>query len=388
MKGRHAIKTGFEFRHHNFPVQGWGAGGVAGNFNFDRLGTAGFDAVGNNLNQTGDPFASFLLGQVHASNQTIPAFTSFRETYTGLFINDEFKVSDKLTLTLGLRYDYQSARTEKDNQYSTFSPTTPNPGAGNIPGAVIFAGDGPGRSGQTKFEDVPNDAWGPRVGFAYRVDDKQALRGGYGMYYAHVSFSQFGGSPTQGFASNPFAPNNTNGIFPAHHLDQGFPEDRVQFPPFIDPTINLGGNVTAVTPDGLTLPRFQNWSVTYQRELTDNMMLDISYIGNTRHPAEPPFRDARRRREHERSQCAVAGHGGAAVQHQLGAGPKRRHPDPVSGVQRQRGPGAAGVPAVSADPVAGRADRPEPVPRDGTGAGASVLTWSCRRASATRTRTS
>jgi hypothetical protein len=279
-KGRHTIKSGFEFRHHNFPVRGWGAGGVAGNFNFDRLGTAGFDGSGNNLAQTGDPFASFLLGQVQTSNQSIPVFPTFRETYTGVFVNDEFKFSDKLTLTFGLRFDYQAARTEAADQYSTFSPTTPNPGAGGRPGAIIFAGTGPGRSGQRKFENVPRDAWGPRLGFAYRVDDKQALRGGYGIYYAHVAFSQFGGQPTQGFASSPFAPNNTNGIFPAHHLDSGFPEGLIQFPPFIDPTINLGGNVVAVTPDGLTLPRFQNWSVTYNRQLTDNMMLDISYIGN------------------------------------------------------------------------------------------------------------
>jgi Carboxypeptidase regulatory-like domain/TonB dependent receptor len=279
-RGRHTIKTGFEFRHHNFPSRGWGVGGTAGNFNFDRLGTAGFDAAGNNLNQTGDPFASFLLGQVHTSNQTISVFPTFRETYTAVFVNDEFKFSDKLTLTLGLRFDYQAARTEAADQYSTFSPTTPNPGCGGCPGAIIFAGTGPGRTGQRKFEDVPKDAWGPRLGFAYRIDDRQAVRGGYGIYYAHVAFNQFTGQPTQGFASSPFAPNNTNGIFPAHHLDDGFPEENIQFPPFIDPTINLGGNVVAVTPDGLTLPRFQNWSVTYQRQLTDNMMLDISYIGN------------------------------------------------------------------------------------------------------------
>ena len=53
--------------------------------------------------------------------------------YTGIWVNDEFKVSDKLTLTLGMRWDYQSAPTEVDDQYSTFSPTTPNPGAGGIP---------------------------------------------------------------------------------------------------------------------------------------------------------------------------------------------------------------------------------------------------------------
>ena len=280
VKGRHTIKTGFEFRHHSFPNRGWGAGGTAGDFTFHRLGTAGFDASGNNLQATGDPFASFLLGQVQQAGQNIRVEPTFRETYTGVWVNDEFKLNDKLTLTLGMRFDYQAARTEVNDQYSTFSPTTPNPGCGGCPGAIIFAGTGPGRAGTRKFDDVPRDAWGPRAGFAYRVDDKQSVRGGYGIYYAHVSFSQFAGQPTQGFASNPFAPNNTNGIFPSFYLDQGFPQDRIQFPPFIDPTINLGGGPVAVHPDGLTLPRFQNWSVTYQRQLTDNMMLDVSYIGN------------------------------------------------------------------------------------------------------------
>jgi hypothetical protein len=281
VKGRHTLKTGFEFRHHSFPSRGWAQGAAAGNFTFNRLSTAGYDASGNNLQATGDPFASFLLGQVFDSNQNIWVEPTFRETYTGIWVNDEFKMSDKLTLTLGMRFDYQSARTEVDDLYSTFDPNTPNPGAGGRPGAIIFAGDGPGRTGRRKFEDVPKDAWGPRAGFAYRATDRDVFRGGYGIYYAHVSFSQFAaGSPTQGFASNPFAPNVTNGLEPAFHLDSGFPQDRIQSPPFIDPTINLGGSPIAVTPDGLTLPRFQNWSVTYQRQLTANMMLDVSYIGN------------------------------------------------------------------------------------------------------------
>jgi hypothetical protein len=280
VKGRHTAKVGFEYRYHQFPFRGWAVGAVGGQFDFNRLGTGGYDSQGNNLGQTGDPFASFLLGQVQQSNQTIPLHPTFNEAYTAAWINDEFKVSDRLTLTLGLRFDYQFARTERDDQYSTFDANTPNPGAGNLPGALIFAGTGTGRSGQRTFEDPPRDAWGPRVGFAYRAGDKNAIRGGYGIYYSGVAFDQFVGQPTLGFQANLLAPNLTNGLQPAFYLDNGFPQSLVVRPPFIDPTFANGTAPIAVARDGLTLPRFQNWSVTYQRQLTDNMMLDVSYIGN------------------------------------------------------------------------------------------------------------
>ena len=280
IRGRSTIKAGFEYRHHKYPHKGWAVGGAAGNFNYNRLETGGYDAAGNNLSQTGDPFASFLLGQVHDANQSIYAQPTWFENYLSPWVNAEFKVNSKLTLTAGLRLDYQTARTEENDEYSTFDPNTPNPGAGGRLGAVIFAGDGPGRTGRRTFESPKWDAWGPRAGFSYRVSEKNMIRGGYGMYYANVAFSQFTGDPNLGFASNPAAPNTTNGLFPAFLLDSGFPQGNIRFPPFIDPTIANGAGVPAVSPDGLTLPRFQNWSVTFERRLTKNMMLDVSYIGN------------------------------------------------------------------------------------------------------------
>jgi hypothetical protein len=72
----------------------------------------------------------------------------------------------------------------------------------------------------------------------------------------------------------------TNGLYPAHYLDDGFPKQNITLPPFIDPTVANGGGVPAVAANGETLPRFQNWSVTLRRKLTENMMLDVSYIGN------------------------------------------------------------------------------------------------------------
>jgi hypothetical protein len=223
VKGKHTLKSGFESRYHDFPFRGWAVGAVSGQFNFNRVGTAGFDASGNNLGPTGDGFASFLLGQVQSANQTIPVQPDFRETYTGAWLNDEFKVSDKLTLTLGLRFDYQSARTEVNDQYSTFDPNTPNPGAGGHPGAIIFAGTG--RAGR---EPAPSRTRRTTPGAASARLSRQrqtAIRGGYGIYYAHVAFDQFIGQPTEGFQSNALAPHDEwhlSGV-PAH---QGFRRAR------------------------------------------------------------------------------------------------------------------------------------------------------------------
>ena len=279
VRGKSTIKVGFEYRHHKYPQQGWNPGPEAGNFDFNGLETGGYDAAGNNLSQTGDPFASFLLGQVHQSTQSIIAKPTWFEDYLSPWINAEVKVSPKLTVNAGLRLDYQTARTELNDAYSTFDPNTPNPGAGNLPGALIFAGSGPGRTGSRTFENPKVNAWGPRLGFAYRANDKTSIRGGYGMYYAGVAFSQFTGNPNQGFQYNPTAVNTTNGLYPAHNLDAGFPTALIIQPPFIDPTLQNGQGITAVEPT-LTLPRFQNWSLTFRRRVTENMMLDVSYIGN------------------------------------------------------------------------------------------------------------
>ena len=127
----------------------------------------------------------------------------FYEAYMSPWINDEFKATSRLTVTPGLRFDYQFARTESRDQYSTFDPNTPNPGAGGIPGAIIFAGKGAGRAGIRTFEKPNHDAWGPRLGFAYRLGDKTAIRGGYGIYYSGISFDQFIGQPTHRLPVEP-----------------------------------------------------------------------------------------------------------------------------------------------------------------------------------------
>jgi hypothetical protein len=289
VKGKHSIKVGYEFRHHQFNFHGWAAS-TGGSFNFSRLGTGGYDASGNNLAATGDPFASFLLGQVQSANYTIPAFTTFTGNFTSTYINDDYKVTSKLNLTLGMRFDYQMAWKERFDRFSSFDPSVPNPAAGGRPGALLFAGTGPGRTGSRTFDKIPMDAFGPRIGFAYKATDKTVIRGGYGIYYAGVTFGQ-GSAPIIGFQGNPTAPNLTNGLSPAFNLDAGFPRDAIRLPPFIDPTFSNGTAPVAYPADGLTQPRYQNWSATFQHQIGQDMMLDVAYVGNkgTRLPHNPQF---------------------------------------------------------------------------------------------------
>jgi len=283
-KGKHNIKVGYEYRLHQFNFHGWAAS-TGGSFNFNRLTTGGYDAAGNSLAATGDPFASFLLGQVQTANYQIPAFTTWNGGYHAGYINDDFKVTTRLTVTIGLRYDYQVAFKERFNRFSSFDPTAPNPGAGNIPGAIVYAS-----SSNPTFDRPSKDAWGPRFGFAYRIRSRTVLRGGYGIYYSGVPFTD-GPNPITGFFTNPTAPNLTNGQTPAFQLDSGFPRDRIVFPPTITPTVANGTSPIGYQGSSNVLPRYQNWSFTVQHQLSNSMLLDLTYTANhgTRLPMSGTF---------------------------------------------------------------------------------------------------
>jgi len=278
VKGKHTLKVGFEYRHHQFPTIG--NGNTTGSYSFSNAETAGYDNAGNQLSATGDPVASFLLGQVDNANFNVNFRHLENEQYIAPWVNDEFKATKDLTLTFGLRFDYQGCLSEAHGDQSTFDPNTPNPGAGGHLGAVIFAGNGPGRSGKKCFEVPKKDAWGPRVGFAYRIDNKTSIRGGYGIYYGGLSANQFAGSAELGFSTNPTVPNNTSGFSPAFYWDSGFPSANIVLPPTISPSVGNGGSPTWVTANRNTLPRYQNYSLTLERQIGNSMMVRASYTGN------------------------------------------------------------------------------------------------------------
>jgi len=291
--GKHTIKAGLEFRYMTFPQTGW-AVNTGGNFNFNQNETAGYDVTAANCaggcvlgSSTGNEFASFILGQVDSANFTAPFSYMPKMKYGSPWINDDFKLTPKLTLTLGLRFDWQSGLSEQHGKFSTFDPTAANP-VGHL-GATVFGGSKP----------IGNSSWsvGPRFGFAYQIKNKTVIRGGYGMYYAGAQADSWDPYPVDGYQTNPVAPNNTNGRFPAFYFNGtgacpaqvtalgvscGWPTGLIasQLPPQVRADVANNASPVGVDPRTYTMPRYQNWSISFQRQLGQNMAIDIAYVGN------------------------------------------------------------------------------------------------------------
>src|SRR5438093_6772198 len=284
--GKHTIKAGLEFRYMTFPQTGW-AVNTGGSFNFSANETANYDFRGANRSDvSGNEFASLILGQVNSANFSAPFSYMPKMRYGSPWINDDFKLTPKLTLTLGIRFDWQSGLSEQHGKLSIFDPTAANP-VGHL-GATVFGGSKP----------IGNSSWsvGPRFGFAYQIKNKTVIRGGYGMYYAGAQADSWDPYPVDGYQTNPVAPNITNGLFPAFYFQGtgscpsvygptnpapcGWPTGSIVLPPQLKADVANGGNPVGVDPKTYTMPRYQNWSISFQRQLGQNMAVDIAYVGN------------------------------------------------------------------------------------------------------------
>jgi len=106
-----------------------------------------------------------------------------RYGYHGGFFQDSWRVTPKLSLDYGVRYEVPIGWHDVNGNYSTMDPAKPNPGAAGLPGALIFAGVGAGRTGNKRLYPTDFSGIGPRAGFAYRLFDKTVIRGGFGIYY-------------------------------------------------------------------------------------------------------------------------------------------------------------------------------------------------------------
>ncbi len=268
--GSHSFKFGGEGRW--LQTNGADFFGTQGNFAFNTLETG---LPGSS--STGSAFASFLLGAVHQGQfRQLAVVPGNRYRYFAAFAQDDWKVSRKLTLNLGLRYEIYFPRTEAHDALSSFDPTLPNPGAGDRPGAIAFLG-----SGRSSFADTDYKSFGPRLGFAFAATSRTSIRGGYGIYYAPGNATA-GLRQSQtysfGFNATPVFASTDNGVTPAFNWDDGFPQNFVR-PPMISPTVANRSAVAMIGRNDGRPPYFQNWSLGVQREVIASLLVEASYVG-------------------------------------------------------------------------------------------------------------
>jgi hypothetical protein len=272
IKGRHALSFGFDWRSYQFSRLS--QANQSPSFTFQNFQTA---YTANN-SQTGDPFASFLIGAPHEESlQVNSIFPRWASNYYGGYVQDDFKLHKDLTLNLGLRYEVETPRHEAHGAQSVLDLAANNPGTPGTNGAMIYGSSAAGAD--TYYKDI-----GPRLGFAYAPSklfgwfDNTVIRGGYSIYYAALTYSDFGNNLTSGTSANPDF-RSPDKFTPVQSLDQGFPS----YPPPTnaqDPTLKNGGFPDYVAPDYGRPGMVQNWSLEVQHQLAQDLILSVAYVGS------------------------------------------------------------------------------------------------------------
>ena len=291
-RGKHALTFGFQGQRMDADERERTYGSLA-TFGFSNTQTAGFSSTGTLLATTGNAYASFLLGELNATNvvEDSEVATSGRFHGYAFWTQDDFKVTPTLSLNAGLRYDIMRPYTEVHDRWSFMNPELPNPAVGGYPGAIQFAGDGENSCHcRTPIATYYGNI-GPRVGAAYSLNERTVLRGGYGIMYSRRGAvggraGARNGTGTLGFSANVTFPSG-DGFSPAYNWTNGVP--AYAKPPFFDPALNagfvtgrpLGGGVTYGDPDiGGRPPRYQNWNAGLQYALTSTVTAGASYAGS------------------------------------------------------------------------------------------------------------
>ncbi len=270
VKGRHTFKFGGDARWTRFHVHQLVDAGTSTNYRHDQT-ASDFDPEG------GWPIASLITGATEFSFVNYHSIDpGWRYFYPAMFANDDFKLTPRLTLNLGLRYEIPYPRTEEQDRFRGFDPNVTNP-AVNRPGALVGAGGQGGLQAEHKglaATDYSNIS--PRFGIAYSLNQKTVVRGGFGLYYAPLLYG-FNGSNTilegtLGYSTGAlYTPNGRQStVFLRNYPDR----------PAIDPNGQfIGSDVDFFDPDFKT-GRTAQWSVDIQRELPYKFALSVGYIGH------------------------------------------------------------------------------------------------------------
>jgi Carboxypeptidase regulatory-like domain/TonB dependent receptor len=277
VQGGHDMRIGGEARLHRMNEDQ--PGYPNGAFHYDRNGTSQMPNVG------GDSMASFMVGQTGSGGglYEIPVFVSTQSWQFAGYFQDNWKVTPKLTLNLGIRYDLETPRTERYNRMSYVDPTAPSPlkipGMPDLRGVLAFVN----KENRQNYDWDPNN-FGPRFGFAYSLTPKTVMRGGYGIFYTATTRGAAGNAAygVQGF-------DRITTQMSTYQFDNATPGARLSNPypggPLLPPGSSLGGfsyvgeSIRGPIKSQNATPYEQSWSFGFQRQLPADMLVEADYLG-------------------------------------------------------------------------------------------------------------
>jgi hypothetical protein len=276
---RHDLRFGFEGELHRYnaanPLSGLGT------FNFDRRFTQKNSvntAVGSDAT-SGNPIASMLLGYASSGSYANQVSFAISQPYQAYFLQDDWRVAPRLTVNVGLRWDYEAPFTERYNRMSTgFCTQCVNPLQSSVPSLKLLGGLTFASSANRHYYGSEYTNWQPRFGLSYKLPDRlhTVIHGGAGFIY----FNSYEGPIGNGFsASTNFVATNDN-THPATSLTNPFPSGVNQ------PTGSslglstlIGQGLSFIAPN-YSNPRNLQWTVSEQTQLPLNLTLQVAYAGN------------------------------------------------------------------------------------------------------------
>ncbi len=279
VRGRHTLKFGHETRinrTHFFQGQD-----PAGQFNFSPAFTQGPDPTRGSA-IAGNSMASLLFGTPASGFATHDEAISTHSPYVAGYLQDDFKVTPRLTVNFGLRYSLDWPRSERYDRLSVFNPVVSSPLAvpafPDLNGGLEFAGV----DRKAQFELDRNNL-SPRFGFAWRALPETVLRGGYAIFFpppAVTAAGTLGGGGVAGFSSNSsFVSSLDGGLTPNDALSNPFPNGYTLPPGSLRGLLSFAGHNFQTNNIFDRSPYVQQWNLSMQHEIAGNLLLEVGYAG-------------------------------------------------------------------------------------------------------------
>jgi hypothetical protein len=284
IRGRHVLHFGGELIVNRADSTAWG------NINAANLGFTGVYTTGSNqgplATSTGSPYADFLLGYANSWSASFSPEYGGRLKSPAVFVQDDVKVTPKLTVNLGLRWSGTTGWSEIQGNARSFDPTITNP-VTNAPGAMWYASTA--ANGRRALQASVWDTFLPRVGAAYQLGTNWTVRGGFGVYTFPWNMDTYGNGMGGAISSSGNQSDSTNGVAPVVVLNSdgntnyqgaaGKSINAVYHNGPLDPESYNGQNV-GFSQYHAPVPILKQWNLTLERQLGTAMVARAAYVGS------------------------------------------------------------------------------------------------------------